>query len=134
MFVSRLQGDSLSDNRSEEEHRPHISEQAVPDISCKSHNTQIRRWYFKKKIIILHVCGLMSPCLFPVFLLCIFWSSSIAWGGHSGRTFAGMRISFSSVGLCKCPPSIHHQTIKITLQPSITTFLSPSQPLLFKSQ
>eukprot|EP00064_Thunnus_orientalis_P003929 superscaffoldBa00000343_g3940 len=28
-----LQGDSLSDNRSEEEHRPHISEQAVPDIS-----------------------------------------------------------------------------------------------------
>ncbi|XP_044194770.1 uncharacterized protein C8orf34 homolog isoform X4 [Thunnus albacares] len=30
---ARLQGDSLSDNRSEEEHRPHISEQAVPDIS-----------------------------------------------------------------------------------------------------
>ncbi|XP_076617081.1 uncharacterized protein C8orf34 homolog isoform X2 [Chaetodon auriga] len=29
----RLQGDSLSDTRSEEEHRPHISEQAVPDIS-----------------------------------------------------------------------------------------------------
>lgn len=37
--VSRLQGDSLSDSRSEEEHRPHISEQAVPDISCKLHNT-----------------------------------------------------------------------------------------------
>nr|XP_033494030.1 uncharacterized protein C8orf34 homolog isoform X3 [Epinephelus lanceolatus] len=30
---ARLQGDSLSDGRSEEEHRPHISEQAVPDIS-----------------------------------------------------------------------------------------------------
>ncbi|TMS15976.1 Uncharacterized protein E3U43_013269, partial [Larimichthys crocea] len=30
---ARLQGDSLSDTRSEEEHRPHISEQAVPDIS-----------------------------------------------------------------------------------------------------
>ncbi|KAG7225074.1 hypothetical protein INR49_014530, partial [Caranx melampygus] len=30
---ARLQGDSLSDSRSEEEHRPHISEQAVPDIS-----------------------------------------------------------------------------------------------------
>ncbi|XP_075906565.1 uncharacterized protein C8orf34 homolog isoform X2 [Nelusetta ayraudi] len=30
---ARLQGDSLSDNRSEENHRPHISEQAVPDIS-----------------------------------------------------------------------------------------------------
>ncbi|XP_069559570.1 uncharacterized protein C8orf34 homolog isoform X2 [Brachyistius frenatus] len=30
---ARLQGDTLSDNRSEEEHRPHISEQAVPDIS-----------------------------------------------------------------------------------------------------
>lgn len=33
--VSRLQGDSLSDNRSEEDRRPHISEQAVPDISCR---------------------------------------------------------------------------------------------------
>ncbi|XP_031137813.1 uncharacterized protein C8orf34 homolog [Sander lucioperca] len=30
---ARLQGDSLSDGRSEEEHRPYISEQAVPDIS-----------------------------------------------------------------------------------------------------
>lgn len=37
--VSRLQGDTLSDSRSEEEHRPHISEQAVPDISCKFHKT-----------------------------------------------------------------------------------------------
>lgn len=33
--VSRLQGDTLSDSRSKEGHRPHISEQAVPDISCK---------------------------------------------------------------------------------------------------
>uniref|UniRef100_A0A3Q1GX88 Chromosome 8 open reading frame 34 n=1 Tax=Acanthochromis polyacanthus TaxID=80966 RepID=A0A3Q1GX88_9TELE len=32
---ARLQGDTLSDSRSEEEHRPHVSEQAVPDISCK---------------------------------------------------------------------------------------------------
>ncbi|XP_076027424.1 uncharacterized protein C8orf34 homolog [Genypterus blacodes] len=31
---ARLQGDSLSDGRSREEHRPHTSEQAVPDISC----------------------------------------------------------------------------------------------------
>ncbi|XP_071373869.1 uncharacterized protein C8orf34 homolog [Centroberyx affinis] len=31
---ARLQGDSLSDTRAEEEHRPHITEQAVPDISC----------------------------------------------------------------------------------------------------
>ncbi|CAB1427591.1 unnamed protein product, partial [Pleuronectes platessa] len=30
---ARLQGDSLSDSRSEEEHRAHVSEQAVPDIS-----------------------------------------------------------------------------------------------------
>ncbi|KAA8580793.1 hypothetical protein FQN60_013751, partial [Etheostoma spectabile] len=30
---ARLQGDSLSDGRSEEEHRPYISEQAVPDIT-----------------------------------------------------------------------------------------------------
>lgn len=41
VFVSRLQGDSLSDNRSEEDRRPHISEQAVPDISCRfaQHNS-----------------------------------------------------------------------------------------------
>ncbi|KAF7668838.1 hypothetical protein LDENG_00279440 [Lucifuga dentata] len=31
---ARLQGNSLSDNRSEEQHRPRTSEQAVPDISC----------------------------------------------------------------------------------------------------
>ncbi|XP_054893163.1 uncharacterized protein C8orf34 homolog [Poeciliopsis prolifica] len=30
---ARLQGDTLSDSRSEEDHRPRISEQAVPDIS-----------------------------------------------------------------------------------------------------
>ncbi|XP_015243591.1 PREDICTED: uncharacterized protein C8orf34 homolog, partial [Cyprinodon variegatus] len=30
---ARLQGDTLSDSRSEEDHRSHISEQAVPDIS-----------------------------------------------------------------------------------------------------
>ncbi|XP_007554633.1 uncharacterized protein C8orf34 homolog [Poecilia formosa] len=30
---ARLQGDTLSNSRSEEDHRPHISEQAVPDIS-----------------------------------------------------------------------------------------------------
>uniref|UniRef100_A0A3Q3AFV9 Chromosome 8 open reading frame 34 n=1 Tax=Kryptolebias marmoratus TaxID=37003 RepID=A0A3Q3AFV9_KRYMA len=34
-ICSRLQGDTLSNSRSEEEHRPHVSEQAVPDISCK---------------------------------------------------------------------------------------------------
>uniref|UniRef100_A0A3B4UJK1 Chromosome 8 open reading frame 34 n=1 Tax=Seriola dumerili TaxID=41447 RepID=A0A3B4UJK1_SERDU len=44
---ARLQGDSLSDSRSEEEHRPHISEQAVPDISCKLCNAvQIQSSYF----------------------------------------------------------------------------------------
>ncbi|XP_065805134.1 uncharacterized protein C8orf34 homolog isoform X2 [Labrus bergylta] len=32
-ICSRLQGDSLSDGRPEDEHRTHISEQAVPDIS-----------------------------------------------------------------------------------------------------
>uniref|UniRef100_A0A3Q1CB92 Uncharacterized protein n=2 Tax=Amphiprion TaxID=80969 RepID=A0A3Q1CB92_AMPOC len=42
---ARLQGDTLSDSRSEEEHRPHISEQAVPDISCKLH--------FKLKMVFL---------------------------------------------------------------------------------
>ncbi|XP_029935276.1 uncharacterized protein C8orf34 homolog [Myripristis murdjan] len=31
---ARLQGDSLSDTRADEEHRPNIAEQAVPDISC----------------------------------------------------------------------------------------------------
>ncbi|XP_013884498.1 uncharacterized protein C8orf34 homolog isoform X2 [Austrofundulus limnaeus] len=30
---ARLQGDTLSNSRSEEEHRPHVPEQAVPDIS-----------------------------------------------------------------------------------------------------
>ncbi|XP_054607134.2 uncharacterized protein C8orf34 homolog isoform X4 [Nothobranchius furzeri] len=34
-ICSRLQGDTLSNSRSEEEHRSHISEQAVPDITSQ---------------------------------------------------------------------------------------------------
>uniref|UniRef100_A0A3Q3FNQ2 Chromosome 8 open reading frame 34 n=1 Tax=Labrus bergylta TaxID=56723 RepID=A0A3Q3FNQ2_9LABR len=49
---ARLQGDSLSDGRPEDEHRTHISEQAVPDISCKLHKTpQYSAGYF--------VCGFL---------------------------------------------------------------------------
>lgn len=108
--VSRLQGDSLSDTRSEEERRPHISEQAVPDISCKFHNTaQIQSSYysfFLSFFFFLHFCGLtlssvLSP---PPLFVCVVWSSSIAWGGHSGGAVAGMRGLVSSVSLCKCPP------------------------------
>lgn len=123
--VSRLQGDSLSDTRSEEEHRPHISEQAVPDISCKLNNTA--QIFFK----FLWSHAPLSPSFLFFFLfVCVVWSSSIARGGHSGGTVAGMRGLVSSVSLCKCPPYIHHQTIKIILQPSITMSLSPPQPLL----
>uniref|UniRef100_A0A3Q3VQA2 Uncharacterized protein n=1 Tax=Mola mola TaxID=94237 RepID=A0A3Q3VQA2_MOLML len=41
---ARLQGDSLSESRSEEEHRPHVAEQAVPDISCMLHNKRQAVW------------------------------------------------------------------------------------------
>uniref|UniRef100_A0A3Q2C6L6 Chromosome 8 open reading frame 34 n=1 Tax=Cyprinodon variegatus TaxID=28743 RepID=A0A3Q2C6L6_CYPVA len=41
---ARLQGDTLSDSRSEEDHRSHISEQAVPDISCEFHNKRQAVW------------------------------------------------------------------------------------------
>lgn len=70
--VSRLQGDSLSDSRSEEEPRPHVSEQAVPDISCELHNTaQIQSKGFF--LFFLHFCGLMlcSVPLFPPLCVCV---------------------------------------------------------------
>ncbi len=65
--VSRLQGDSLSYSRSEEEPRPHVSEQAVPDISCKLHNTaQIQSDF------LLHFCGLtLCSVLFIPVCLCV---------------------------------------------------------------
>lgn len=67
--------------------------------------------------------------LFPSFVR-IVWSSSFARVGHSGGTTPGMRHLISDVRLCKCPPYIHHQTIKIALQPSITSSLSPPRLLL----
>lgn len=66
------------------------------------------------------------------FLVCIMWSSSVARGGRDSGTGAGMRGLISCIYLCKCPPYIHHQTIKITLQPSITWSPSHSQSLLCK--
>lgn len=63
--VSRLQGDSLSDTRSEEEHRPHISEQAVPDISCKLNNTA--QIFFK----FLWSHAPLSPSFFFFSCLCV---------------------------------------------------------------
>ncbi len=90
--------------------------------------------------LLSHFCGLtlcsVLLLLFFFFFLfvCVVWSSSIARGGHSGGTVAGMRGLVSSVRFCKCPPYIHHQTIKLTLQPSITVSLSPPRPLLSESE
>lgn len=39
--VPRLQGDSLSGSRSEEERRPHVPEQAVPDVSCTLRSSSV---------------------------------------------------------------------------------------------
>lgn len=127
--VSRLQGDSLSDTRSEEEHRPHVSEQAVPDISCMLHNTAQIQYSYTYVYVFLHFCGLTCSVLFFLFVRVV-WFSSIVWGGHRGGTAAGMWGHVSSVSLCKYPPYIHHQTIKIILQPSITVSLSSSAAIV----
>lgn len=90
--VSRLQGDSLSESRSEEERRPHVAEQAVPDISCKFHSAAA--------MLRSHAgdfCALTPPL--PSFLL----RSSVAWGGHVAWTIAGMRGLISGVVLCEYP-------------------------------
>lgn len=66
--VSRLQGDSLSESRSEEEHRPHTSEQAVPDISCKLHNTaQIQTSYFSLTSFYIFVLSRSTLLCFSSF-------------------------------------------------------------------
>ena len=65
--VSRLQGDTLSDSRSEEEHRPHISEQAVPDISGKyaTHSSISKCFCF-----LTYSCIFVLPSALPfVFLV-----------------------------------------------------------------
>lgn len=128
--VSRLQGDSLSDSRSEEQHRPHISEQAVPDISCKLHKTaQIQCSY--KYIRIFTLLWSNTPCSVLFFLFVrVVWFSSFVRVGHRGGTTAGMWGHVSSVSLCKYPPYIHHQTIKIILQPSVTVSLSLSATIV----
>lgn len=66
--VSRLQGDSLSDSRSEEERRTRVSEQAVPDISCKLHDrVQIRFLIFLSVSTILWSHALLCPSFPPCF-------------------------------------------------------------------
>lgn len=73
--VSRLQGDSLSDTRSEEEHRPHVSEQAVPDISCMLHNTaQIQRSYIY--VYVFFTFFVVSPALSFSSCLCVLSGSA----------------------------------------------------------
>lgn len=76
----------------------------------------------------------------PSFLLC----SSVARGGHTAGTAAGMRGLISSVVLCKYLPDIHQQTIKIILQSSFTASacqllfgvfsFSKSTPSIFKNK
>lgn len=96
------------------------------DATCLLSEKMIWSVFITLSWVFVNHCSLTLSFL----SLCIVWSSSVARGGHSGGTTAGMRGVISSVRLCKCPPYIHHQTIKITLQPSIITSLSPPQPLL----
>lgn len=105
--VSRLQGDSLSESRSEEERRLHVAEQAVPDISCMLHNAAT--------VLQSDVCVCTLHTDAPSSLL----RSSVAWGGHVARTIAGIRGLISGVVLCEYP----QQTSKIILQPSITRLI-----------
>lgn len=89
--VSRLQGDTLSDSRSEEDHRPRISEQAVPDISCEFHNI-----VGEKNLNIffwLHICVFLLLCavlLASLIMNGFIWSSANARGGHCGGSTSGM--------------------------------------------
>lgn len=90
--VSRLQGDSLSESRSEEEHRPLISEQAVPNISCMLHNTvQIMQTYVCVYSSVFGCFAVSNPSvLLFVPFVGLAWFSSIARAGHITRTIAGM--------------------------------------------
>lgn len=92
-------------------------------VSCKNSAISLSSFF----LLFLHFHGLMlCHVLLSLFICvsCFVWSSSIARGGHSGGTVAGMPACVSGVKLCKCPPYIYHQTIKIALQPSITILLS----------
>lgn len=90
--VSRLQGDSLSESRSEEEHRPHISEQAVPNISCMLHNTvQMMQTYVCIYCSVFSCFVVSNPSvLLFVPLVGLVWFISSARAGHITRTIAGM--------------------------------------------
>lgn len=99
--VSRLQGDSLSESRSEEEHRPHVAEQAVPDISCMLHNKDYilfsYTWFCVYTYIYMYIYLFSFLCFHPPCSVLLFflsvhvdWFSSLARGGRSSRTIAGM--------------------------------------------
>uniref|UniRef100_H2LVZ4 Chromosome 8 open reading frame 34 n=1 Tax=Oryzias latipes TaxID=8090 RepID=H2LVZ4_ORYLA len=62
---ARLQGDTVSDSRSEEELRPHISEQAVPDISCKfsQHISSLKIFLFRHILVQFCYTAVCPPCL-----------------------------------------------------------------------
>lgn len=128
--VSRLQGDSLSDNRSEEDRRPHISEQAVPDISCRfaQHGSNSAALYivvlgFFFFFLTFWWFNTPSALVLLFLFVCDVWFSSIVRFGHGGGAAAGMRGLVSSVNLCEYPPHVRHHTIKIALQPPITASL-----------
>ena len=133
--VSRLQGDSLSDTRSEEEHRPHISEQAVPDISCKFHNTAQIQSSYSSSSFFFFLTFLWSHALCVVLpphpFVCVSSGAAPLPGVDivAGRLQECEALSQVSASVSVLP-NIHHQTIKITLQPSITMSLSPPQPPL----
>lgn len=61
--VPRLQGDSLSGSRSEDERRPHVPEQAVPDISCTLHSSNVTPRYLCVLLIDAALSSTQLCCL-----------------------------------------------------------------------
>lgn len=126
--VSRLQGDSLSDNRSEEEHRPHISEQAVPDISCKLHNTvhvQTYYMFLTSRYIFVVSCSALS---FSLIFACVLSGAAPLLGVDTvaGRLQECESMSQVSGSVSVLSPSITKQlrSLYIHQLPCYALFLS----------
>lgn len=125
--VSRLQGDSLSDNRSEEEHRPHVSEQAVPDISCKLHNTvHVQSYMFLTSQYIFVVSR--SALSFFLFFACVLSGAAPLLGVDTvaGRLQECESLSQVSGSVSVLSPSITKQlrSLYIHQLPRCALFLS----------
>lgn len=130
--VCRLQGDSLSDTKSEEDHRPHVSEQAVPDISCMLYPPQrSSKFNLVQHINLLPLFFHTLLCLsfLPVRVCCLGSAPLPGVDTVAGRLQECEALSQVSASVSILPSSITQQ-FRSFYSHQLRSRIAPLQPLL----